>query len=93
MSDSKNEWDLLKQVEVHCYSGYRGEESPRWFRVGASRVDVTKILDRWLSPNHRYFKVRGQEGDVYILRHDPAMGRWELVFYRRAAAPAADSPE
>jgi hypothetical protein len=73
--------DHLKQVEVHCYAGYRGEESPRWFRVGGNKVAVLEVLDRWLAPDHRYFKVRGEDSAIYILRHDPCAGRWELVFY------------
>ena len=75
--------DLLRRIEVHCYAGYRGEESPRWFRFGRNTVAVAEILDRWQGPDHRYFKVAGVDGAVYILRHDPAGERWELVFYSR----------
>ncbi|MFQ5617447.1 MAG: hypothetical protein ACE5FR_00610 [Rhodospirillales bacterium] len=37
------------------------------------------VIDRWLTPDHRYFKVRGDDGAVYILRHDVKAGRWELT--------------
>jgi hypothetical protein len=43
-----------------------------------------------LSPNHRYFKVHGDDNAVYILRHDPETGAWDLSFYQRAEA-ASDS--
>jgi hypothetical protein len=48
-------------------------------------VEVAEELDRWLAPDHRYFKVRGDDGDVYILRHEPATDRWELTLYASGA--------
>jgi hypothetical protein len=40
---------------------------------------VAEVLDRWLAPDHRYFKVRASDGGVYLLRHDVESQRWELV--------------
>lgn len=68
-------------IEVECYAGYRGEESPRRVRVGDGRMEVAEILDRWLGPDHRYFKVRDADGATYILRHDLVEDRWELELY------------
>lgn len=68
-------------IKVDCYSGYRGEESPRRFWIGTGKIEVAEILDRWIAPDHRYFKVRGDDGDVYILRHDHLTGNWEMTFY------------
>ncbi len=68
-------------IEVQCYSGYRGEQEPRQFHVGTHSVEVVDIIDRWLAPEHRYFKVRGADGGVYILRHDEKSGRWEITLY------------
>jgi hypothetical protein len=73
------------ELKVNCYAGHRGEETPRRFRLGQREVDVAEIIDRWLSPDHRYFKVRGHDGAVYILRHDIETNRWELTLYERAA--------
>ncbi len=72
-------------VRVECYSGYRGEQEPRAFRFGARPIAVTEILDRWLGPDHRYFKLLGADGATYILRHDVGSHAWSLVFYRRGA--------
>jgi len=69
-------------VSVSCYAGYRGEETPRRFTLGKNRVEVREVMDRWLAPDHRYFKLRGDDGAVYILRHDAVGDRWELVLYR-----------
>lgn len=63
-------------VRVECYSGYRGEEAPRRFFPGDRTVEVVEVLDRWLTPDHRYFKVRGDDGDVHVLRHDPEADVW-----------------
>lgn len=67
------------RVRVRCYAGHRGEESPRQFSLGGRSVAVKDVIDRWLTPDHRYFKVRGDDGAVYILRHDVKAGRWELT--------------
>lgn len=70
------------EIQVQCYAGYRGEETPRTFWIGTRPVAVVEVLDRWLAPDHRYFKVAGDDGGVYILRHDPALDRWEMTLYQ-----------
>jgi dihydrofolate reductase len=69
------------EVKVDCYSGYRGEETPRRFRLGSRRVEVQEVLDRWLAPDHRYFKVRGDDRAIYILRHDVEHDRWQVTLF------------
>jgi hypothetical protein len=71
-------------IHVECHSGYRGEEEPRAFRIGERRLAVVEVLDRWLAPDHRYFKVKADDGDVYILRHAEQSGVWTLGAYTRA---------
>ena len=68
-------------IDVDCYSGYRGEQEPRTVHFGPHAVGVAEILDRWLAPDHRYFKFRGDDGARYIIRHDEREHRWELIFY------------
>jgi hypothetical protein len=68
-------------IHVECYSGYRGEEEPRRFIFQDSKLEVIEILDRWLDPGHRYFKVKAGDGGVYILRHAAHSGLWELTVY------------
>lgn len=70
-------------IRVDCYAGYRGEETPRRFFLGDRAVAVVEVLDRWLAPDHRYFKVTGDDGDVYLLRHDVRTGEWDLTMFRR----------
>ena len=71
-------------VTVECYAGYRGEETPVRFRLGEKPIEITAVVDRWLAPDHRYFKVRTAAGETYILRHDIVSGEWELTMFERA---------
>jgi hypothetical protein len=73
--------DEFLRIEVECYAGYRGEETPRTLRFGTRRVEVARVLDRWLAPDHRYFKVEGDDGGTYIVRHDVVEQRWELTMF------------
>jgi hypothetical protein len=88
--------ELALPVDVGCYAGYRGEETPRRFGLSGAEVEIAEVVDRWLAPDHRYFKLRDREGHVYILRNDVASERWELTFFRRGtegtelSAPPAD---
>ncbi|MEW6331891.1 MAG: hypothetical protein AB1560_10560 [Pseudomonadota bacterium] len=68
-------------LRVECYAGYRGEQEPLRFWLGERPVTVTEILDRWLAPEHRYFKIRGDDGGTYILRHDMHADHWELTLF------------
>jgi hypothetical protein len=69
------------RLYVDCYAGYRGEETPRRFKLGQRSVEAEEILDRWIGPDHRYFKIRGDDGAVYILRHDTESNLWELTMF------------
>lgn len=73
-------------LRVECYAGHRAEEEPRRFFIGEREIIVAAILDRWLAPAHRYFKVQGSDGGIYILRHDLRESRWELILYDRGHA-------
>jgi hypothetical protein len=70
-------------VTVECYAGYTGEQTPRVVTVGDRRVVVVEVLDQWLAPDHRYFKLRGDDQDIYIVRCDVASGRWTLTMFER----------
>jgi len=66
-------------VRVECYAGHRGEKEPRSFVFGERRFAVLEIVDRWLDPEHRYFKVKADDGRSFVLRHDAGTDRWELA--------------
>ena len=72
-------------IRIACYAGYRGEETPKRLYLGERAVEVAEVLDQWLAPDHRYFKVRAADGATYLLCHDVAAGFWELIMYERGA--------
>lgn len=72
------------KIAVECHSGYKGDERPLRFRIGEKWILVEEVTDRWYDPGAAYFKVRGDDGDDYILRHDERRDEWTLASYRRA---------
>ena len=80
-------------IQVECYAGYRGEETPRFIKMATYKVEVKEVVDRWLSPDHRYFKIIGGDEATYIIRHVTDTWQWELVFYQSAEGINRDSSE
>lgn len=78
-------------VTVKCYAGYRGEQTPTSFVIWGKEHKVTELVDQWLAPAHRYFKVKDETGDIFILRHDQTSFAWELTMYL-TAQPASVKP-
>ena len=76
------------EIRVACHAGYRGEEEPSRLWFDNRVVQVAEILDRWMAPDHRYFKVRGDDGCSYIIRHDTRGEFWELTLFDRIAPPS-----
>jgi hypothetical protein len=72
----------LLSIDVECYAGHRGEQTPRTLILGDRRIDVAEVLDAWLAPDHRYFKLRGEDGDTYLVRLDERSATWELTMFR-----------
>ena len=70
-----------RTVRVQCYAGYRADESPRRFFIGQREIEATEIIDRWLDPEHSYFKLRGSDGGIYILRYDARSDSWEMILF------------
>lgn len=53
-----------------------------WF--GERGIDVVEVLDRWLAPDHRYFKLLTEDRSIVIVRHDMENWEWELSFFQQA---------
>ena len=81
------------QIQVDCYAGYRGEETPRLIRMANNKIEVIEVVDRWLAPDHRYFKITGDDDATYIICHDTVTCGWELVFYRVSGGITAQDGE
>ena len=76
------------ELTVECYAGYRADERPRRFsfpgEAGARMYEVQEVLDQWYGVGYRCFKVRAQDGNIYIIRHQEVEDRWLLDSFRRA---------
>ncbi len=83
---------IVPFVHVHCHAGHRGEERPRSFDFGGRRIEVRRILEAWLTPDRRCFKVLGDDGRIYILCHDPESSRWEMEWGAEEKGPGTEKP-
>ncbi len=72
-------------LKVECYSGYKGEERPVRFQLDGQDHVVEEVLEQWHSPDATYFRVRSDDGNVYVLRHSvsPQEDVWTLESFRR----------
>jgi hypothetical protein len=69
-------------VRVQCYAGRKGDERPVRFQLGDREYAVIEVLDQWYGPEATFFKVRTDDGDLYILRHAHAADEWTLESFR-----------
>jgi hypothetical protein len=56
------------------------------FRLDGRYIEVIENLDRWFGRDYAYFKVGGDDGNLYILRLDEARDTWELTMFQRGPA-------
>jgi hypothetical protein len=75
------------QVQVETYVDEGGAERLRRFRLDSRVIEVAENIDQWRGADYRYVKVRGRDGDVYILRHNEIRAEWELTMYQRSPLP------
>ncbi len=72
------------QIEVESDADDRGIEKPKRIRLDGRVVEIVETIDRWPGGDYSYFKVRGDDGNLYILRLNEARDRWELTMFQRA---------
>ena len=68
-------------------------ELPLAFDFLGRRVEVVNVVDQWFGDDHRYCKVTGDDGAVYILRVVEHSSYWQLTLFSspRVQAVAASS--
>jgi hypothetical protein len=71
------------QVQVETYRDDGGVEKLRRIRFDSRQIEIAENIDQWHGADHRYFKVRGSDGNLYIFRHDEIRADWELTLYER----------
>jgi hypothetical protein len=72
-------------LEVDCYSGYKAEERSVRFRLDGHQYLVEEVLDQWYGQHDASYKVRANDGNLYILRRESSTleGTWHLVSFRQ----------
>lgn len=71
-------------IEVIAYSGYKAEESPRFFFLEQEKIEVLRILRMWVEEGiedrrrKRFFRVRASDGYTHTLYYDEGTRRWFL---------------
>jgi hypothetical protein len=73
------------KLEVESYSGRKADERPVRFRLGGHEHLVEEVLDQWYGPSDNYFKVRADDGNLYVLRRETSTsdGLWHLESFRQ----------
>jgi len=80
------------KVQVELCAGPLGLEMPMCFRFGRREVEIVETVDRWYGPNYCYFKIKGNDGYLYILRFEQGRAEWELTMFQSRGAYST-SPE
>jgi len=74
----------MNEIRVECYAGHRADECPLRFAFCGRQFEVSELDGRWYSPAASYFRVRAEDGNFYVLRHDEAQDSWTLDGFRAA---------
>ena len=72
-------------LQVQCYAGRDVDERPVRFQLKDRDFIVEEVLDQWYGPDDLFFKVRADDGNPYILRHNPPSDKWSLESFRQTA--------
>ncbi len=65
--------NLPLAVAVDCYASSQGTETPRRITLGDQLVEILAVVERWRTPDHRYFRGRTAD-ETYTLRQDVRSG-------------------
>ena len=73
---------------VECYSGRKADERPVRFWVDWKLYLVESLLDQWYDPEHIFYKLRADDGNLYILRQQTSTpnAQWDLISFRQTAS-------
>jgi len=71
-------------VRVQCYSGTKANERPIRFELEGHEYMVDEIIEQWYGPEHAFFKVRADDDNIYVRRHNQATDVWSLESVRKS---------
>ena len=73
----------MAAIRVMSYAGSRAEEYPLHFRLHGRKIMIDRIVDSWLTPGCRCFKVMADNGNIYVLEYDEKNCSWRLLTVNR----------
>ncbi|MFH1379402.1 MAG: hypothetical protein ABII23_03910 [bacterium] len=56
---------------------------PYSFQIGEREFIIYEIIDQWYGTNRHFYKVRADDGNIYILKHSSMTDIWELEYFKR----------
>ncbi len=75
----------LVPIRVECYAGAKADETPQRFSIEGQSIEINEVVDRWYQveskpewPRADYFRVLGEDGRDYLLKHDLECDEWFL---------------
>ena len=71
------------RIQVQCYAARKADERPIRFQLGDRDFMVEEVLDQWYGPDDEFFKVRADDGNLYILRPQRLEDKWLLESFRQ----------
>ena len=71
---------------VDLCAGHLGLEKPMRLRFGRREVQIVETVDQWYGSDHCYFKIKGNDGNLYILRFEQSRAEWELTMFQSRCA-------
>ncbi len=81
-------------IEVQCYAGATGNETPRAVVQAGRRREVTQVIKRWIEEardpaagRRRWYRVELHDGTVATIYFDLALDMWFLTRPRAANPP------
>jgi hypothetical protein len=79
------------RVQVKTHDTETGRIPDR-IRFDGRSVDIVEVLDQWHGAEERYFKLRGGDGHLYMLRFDEPKNRWDLTLYQDQRVEESEVP-
>lgn len=73
------------QIPVECCFAVGGSAQPVRFKLNGADHFVEEILDQWPGADCSFLKLRADDGNLYILRHEPMRPseNWALTSFRK----------
>lgn len=65
------------EIRVESYAGFQADETPRCFWLEERKIKVVEIIKQWRTPDYRFFKVSGDDGQIYLLSTDGITWRFQ----------------